>query len=206
MLTLIAATSTGCVSRAAPFDGLDDAQVTILKLQAPVQATPVPGMAGGLGSLIPGLNIPPEMEQAAKQTIEALQQQGIIPPGLIPGVGAQPGTAQPQMQAYPNDPQWVIADQRPVVDKKLRDELLDMFGDSDSFNDQRGNCWYPGMAVSFMSATTPQPVDVVISLSCNQAVGYGFQWPHKQSGLTQETHSKLTGIYQSMFGPVPPQG
>jgi hypothetical protein len=199
----IAATSTGCAGRAAPFDKLDKAQVTILKLQAPPQATAMPTPAGG-APLIPG--IPPELQGLAEQTLQQLQQQGLIPPGLIPGMpGAMPGQPiAPQMPVYPNDPQWVIADQRPVVDDKLRDELLDIFGDKGAFNDQRGQCWFPGMAVSFQSPTQPQPVDVVISLSCNQAVGYGFQWPHPESGLTQDTHGKLSGIYQSMFGPVPP--
>jgi hypothetical protein len=90
------------------------------------------------------------------------------------------------------------------MDEKLREQLLDMFGSADSFNDQRGNCFYPGMAVSFQSPEFAEPVDVVISFSCNQAVGYGFQWPHPQSGLAQESHQTLTNIYQSQFGPVPP--
>jgi hypothetical protein len=170
--------------------------------QAPQQAVPQPG-AGGL-PLIPG--IPPELQAAGQQMLQQLQQQGILPPGLIPGLGGPTTTQppQPQFQAYPNDPQWVIADQRPVVDDKLRDELLDLFGDPDSFNDQRGQCWFPGMAVSFQSPQFPQPVDVVVSLSCNQAVGYGFTWPHKGSGFTQQSNAKLSQIYQSLFGPVPP--
>jgi hypothetical protein len=48
-------------------------------------------------------------------------------------------------------------------------------------------------------------VDVAVSLSCNQANGYGFQWPHANRGLTAESHQTLTQIYQSLFGPVPPQ-
>ena len=195
--------STGCASRKAPFDALDKSTVTILRLQqAPQQAVPQPG-AGGL-PLIPG--IPPELQAAGQQMLQQLQQQGILPPGLIPGLGGPTTTQppQPQFQAYPNDPQWVIADQRPVVDDKLRDELLDLFGDPDSFNDQRGQCWFPGMAVSFQSPQFPQPVDVVVSLSCNQAVGYGFTWPHKSSGFTQQSNAKLSQIYQSLFGPVPP--
>lgn len=203
-LTLVAATSTGCANRAKPFDQMDKAQVTILKLQQAQAASPLP--QPGIGGLptIPGL--PPELQGAAQQTLEALQQQGLIPPGLIPGLGTPGQPAQPavQMQPYQYDQQWAIADQRPVVDDKLKEELLDIFGDKDSFNDQRGTCWFPGMVVSFQGPQNPQPVDVAVSLSCNQAVGYGFQWPHAQSGLTPETHQKLTGIYQSMFGPVPP--
>lgn len=203
LLTLLTATVTGCASRAAPFDKLDQAQVTILRLQAPPQVA-VPGPAAG-GTLIPGL--PPELQGLAQQTLQQLQQSGMIPPGLIPGMpGATPtAPTQPQMQPYANDPQWVIADQRPVVDDKMKEELLDLFGDDAAFNDQRGNCWFPGMAVSFQSAEFPQPVDVVVSLSCNQAAGYGFTWPHASSGLTTESHQTLTQIYQGLFGPVPPQ-
>jgi len=163
----------------------------------------MPGPAAG-GLAIPGL--PPELQGLAQQTLQQLQQSGMIPPGLIPGMpGATPTPTQPQMQPYANDPQWVIADQRPVVDDKMKEELLDLFGDDASFNDQRGNCWFPGMAVSFQSPNFPQPVDVVVSLSCNQAAGYGFTWPHAASGLTMESSQTLTNIYQSLFGPVPPQ-
>lgn len=200
LLTLVAATSAGCASRAAPFDNLDRAQVTVMRLQAaPQQATPVPGIGGGIQ--IPGL--PPELQQMAQQTLDQLQQQGIIPPGLIPGMGTPATPQQPQFPPFPRDPQWVIADQRPVVDDELRDELLDLFGDEDSFNANRGNCFYPAMAVSFQSPSAPEPVDVVVSFSCNQAVGYGFQWPHPQSGLTPKAASKLAGIHTNIFG-VPP--
>jgi hypothetical protein len=201
LLSLVTATSAGCVNRAAPFDKLDKAQVTILRLQpAPQQqTTPVPGL-GGLP--IPGL--PPELQQMAQQTLEQLQQQGIIPPGLLPpGMGTPATPPQPQYPPFPRDPQWVIADQRPVVDEDLRDELLDLFGDEESFNANRGNCFYPAMAVSFQSPSVPEPVDVVVSFSCNQAVGYGFQWPHRQSGLAPKTASKLAGIHSNIFG-VPP--
>lgn len=206
-LTLIAATATGCANRAKPFDQMDKAQVTILKLQSAQQASPVPQPGAGGLPMIPGL--PPELQGAAQQTLEALQQQGLIPPGLIPGLGQPgqtPGQPAQQMPPYQYDPQWVVADQRPVVDENLKDELLDIFGDDDSFNDQRGQCWFPGMVVSFQSPSQPQSVDVAVSLSCNQAVAYGFQWPHPQSGLTPKAHQKLTNVYQSMFGPVPPGG
>jgi hypothetical protein len=203
VLALAAAVTTGCAARKAPFDALDQSTVTVLRLQqAPQAAMPAPG-GGGL-PLIPG--IPPELQQAGQAVLQQLQQQGIIPPGLIPGMpGANPAQPpQQQFQPYPNDPQWVISDQRPVVDDKLRDELLDLFGDPDSFTGERGQCWFPGMAVSFQSPNFPQPVDVVVSLSCNQAVGYGFTWPHPGSGFGPESNAKLTQIYQSLFGPVPP--
>ena len=203
LLIVATATTAGCATRAAPFDQMDKAQVTILRLQPAAAAQPMPTQPGA-GTLIPGL--PPELQNLANATLQQLQQQGIIPPGLIPGMpGQTTQPMQPQLPPYPNDPQWAIADQRPVVDDALKEQLLDLFGNADSFNDQRQNCWTPGMAVSFQSPTA-QPVDVLVSFSCNQAVGYGFQWPHPQSGLTMESRNTLTGIYQSLFGPVPPQG
>ena len=90
-----------------------------------------------------------------------------------------------------------------MVDPALQEQLLDLFGDGDSFDNNRPNCFYPAMAVSFQSPQFAEPVDVVISFSCNQAVGYGFQWPHDRSGLTPKTSNTLAGIHQSLFG-VPP--
>ncbi len=202
VLIITAAFATGCASRAVPFDQLDDASVTIYKLQAPQQATQ-PTTAQPATPLIPGL--PPELAQLGQAALQQLQAQGLLPPGVqIPGLpGAQPAQpAQPQLPLYRN--QWAIADQRPVMDEALKEKLLDLFGDAESFNEQRGNCFFPGMAVSFQSPKFPEPVDVVVSLSCNQAVGYGFQWPHPQSGFTATTHQTLTNVYQSQFGPVPP--
>lgn len=172
--------------------------MTILKLQAPQAQTPQP--QPGAFPQIPG--IPPELQALGQQTLQALQQQGLLPPGLIPGMPTAPTPPQPQLPMFRQ--QWAIADQRPVVDEKLRDQLLDLFGNADSFNDQRGNCFFPGMAVSFQSPDFAEPVDVVVSFSCNQAVGYGFQWPHPKSGLTTESHQALTNVYQQQWGPVPP--
>jgi hypothetical protein len=202
-LALLSAVAPGCASRAAPFDKLDQASVTIMKLQQKPQTGVLPG-AGGF-TLPGGIQIPGIDPALVQQTLQQLQQGGFIPPGLIPGMGGTNPT-QPAQQPYANDPNFVIADQRPVVDEQLKSDLLDLFGDDASFNEQAGNCWFPGMVVSFQgSPDYPQPVDVAVSLSCNQAQGYGFQWPHANRGLTAESHQTLTGIYQSLFGPVPPQ-
>jgi hypothetical protein len=194
--------STGCARRAAPFDSLDKAQLTIIKLQKQAPPTPAPVAQPGL-PMIPG--IPPEWAALGQQALQQLQQQGLIPPGILPPLG------QPGQPAQPTPPpnlfrgQWVIADQRPIADPKLRDQLLDLLGDDGSFNDQRANCFEPGIAFSFTGAPNMlEAVDVVVSFSCNQAVGYGFSWPHPQSGLTPKSYQALSGIYQSQFGPVPP--
>jgi hypothetical protein len=199
----IAATSSGCASRAAPFNKLDDASVTILKLQQPAAAAPTPTPGNPLAIPIPGLT--PEQQaqinQFGQAAVQQLQALGVLPPGFqLPGQTATPPA--PAMPMFRN--QYAIADQRQVADEDLKEQLLDLFGDEENFNDQRGNCFVPGMAVSFSSPEFPEPQDVVVSLSCNQAVGYGFQWPHKSSGFTPETHQTLTQVYQNHFGPVPP--
>ncbi len=202
MLLVVVPFAVGC-ARAAPFDTLDKAPAKILRLQPQQQAQPTPQAQPGPIPLIPGL--PAELQQLGQQAMQGLQQY--IPPGLIPGFppagqpGALPGVAPPRL--YQN--QWVIVDEQPLMDEDIKSQLLDIFGSESSFNEQRGQCFFPGMAVSFQAA--PAPVDVVISLSCNQAVGYGFQWPHPNSGFTRETHADLTDIYQRLFGtPPPPQG
>ena len=87
--------------------------------------------------------------------------------------------------------------------EKFKDEILDIFGSEDSFSTQRGNCFMPGMGVSLARPNAP-PVDLLISLSCNQAQGDGFTWPYPKNGFTTETHEKLSQIYQKLWGPVPP--
>lgn len=198
---LVLPLATGCASRTAPFDDMDQAQITVMRLQgqeAPPVATPQPGAA----PLIPG--IPPELQAMGQQAMQGLQQilpPGILPPGLIPGQA----TPAPVVPAQPRFKQYVILG-APVqlTDEELRDELLDVFGDEDSFSAERGNCFYPGMGISIAGTKNPAPIDLLVSLSCNQAQMDGHRWPYPVNGFTSETHQKLSKIYEKMFGPVPP--
>jgi hypothetical protein len=197
-LLFVAPLAIGCASRAAPFNELGDAQLTILRLQAQTAATTTP--TAQPGAMIPGL--PAEWQQMGQQLLQNLQQTlppGLIPPGLIPGQPAT--TAQPQVQMYKG--QWAITAQQPVQDTAMRDDLLDLFGDKDSFQPDRGNCFTPGFAAIFTTPKRAEPVEVVISFSCNQAVMYGAPWPHPAAGFTPETQQKLVSVYQRLFGPVP---
>ncbi|MFP6686880.1 MAG: hypothetical protein VB934_19315 [Polyangiaceae bacterium] len=199
---LVLVFASGCASRTAPFDKLDKASITILKLQAQAPAT---APATPAGALIPGL--PPELQQLGIQVLQQMQAQGLIPPGLIPpGLLPAPGVSPHALPAPLFRNQWAVAGQQPVVDEATREKLLDLFGSGDSFNNQRYGCFSPTMAVSFQSPELPEPVDIVVSLPCNQVQGYGLQWPHPGAGLTGESHATLTGIYSRMFGPVPPAG
>jgi hypothetical protein len=196
----------GCASRAVPFDSLDKAQVTIYKIQPPQPQAALPGVgaANPLGAILQSLGLPPEQQQHAQDMIKQWQQMGI--PGLPPLPGmTPPPPAQQQPVLFRG--QWQITDQRPVMDEKQREQLLDLLGSADSFNNRPAQCWTPGMAISFVDPSKPEPVDVVVSLSCNAANGFGFVWPHTNSyGLQPATNQQLAQIYQSLFGPLPPQG
>jgi hypothetical protein len=205
-ILITAPMATGCASRTAPFNDLDKAQVTIMKLQ---QYQPPQQPAQPAQPAIPAIpGIPPELQQLGQQVLQQvgpLLPPGVLPPGTIPGQQpAQPQPQAPPPRLYQN--QWVIAQEVPLMDDAMREQLLDLFGDEGSFNAQRGNCFTPGMAVSFRSPTKPEPVDVVLSFSCNQAVGYGFTWPYNVAGFTPETHAALSDIYQRIFGTPVPQG
>lgn len=198
VILAFAAGTSGCASRVAPFDELDQAQITIMRLQAaqPQQAAPQPG---GM-PLIPG--IPPELQQLGQQVLEQIGPHvppGLLPPGLLPVPGGQPA---PQVRLYQN--QWAIAGEMPLMDEDAKDKLLDLFGDADSFDNTGRNCYNAGMAVSFRTPDRIEPVDVVVSFSCNQAWGYGFQWPHAAAGFKNESRTTLTDIYTRVWGAPPP--
>ncbi len=208
----LAPAAAGCASRAVPFDALDKAQVTIYKIQPPQPVSPVPGVGPGannpLGAILQQLGLPPETQQQAQDLLKQWQAMGIpVIPGL-PGMPGMPG-ANPPPPAQPVlfRGQWQIVDQRPIMDEATREKLLDLFGSADSFNNRPAQCWTPGMAVSFVDPSKPEPVDVVISLDCNAANGFGFVWPHTgKYALEPKANQTLGQIYQSLFGPVPPQG
>lgn len=162
----------------------------------PITAAPTPG-------LIPGL--PPDLAKMGEQVLQGAQSilpPGLIPPGLIPG---QPAATTPVTQPPPPMfKAWAIIGQ-PITapDEETREEILDIFGDEDSFQSQRPNCFSPGMGIT-IQRSGGAPVDLMISLSCSQAQGDGFQWPHKANGFTSDTSSRLTKIFEKYFGPVPP--
>jgi len=184
---------------------MDQAQITVLRLTAPpppVAAAPAtPGALPG----IPGLPIPPEMQAAGQQLLQGLNQAapGLIPPGLLPGQAAPPAAAQPP------PPMWnglAIVAQTPVTNDDMKSDILDLFGDEDSFQAGANNCQTaPGMGVSFVRPGQPN-VDLVVWFTCSKAAGVTpFQLPYGKDMLTGESHQKLSQIYQALFGmPVPP--
>lgn len=195
----------GCASRTAPFNEMDQAQITVLRLQGQ-EVAPQPQPAATTPGLIPG--IPPELQQVGQQIGQAINQAvpGLIPPNLLPGMPQPTQPAQPPPPRFKN---FVILAQMPLTDEGVKNEILDIFGSESSFQADRGNCFFPGMGVSMTRAPQanqpPQPpVDLLISLSCNQAMGDGFRWPYAANGFTPETHQRLTKIFEKLWGPVPP--
>jgi hypothetical protein len=202
-------TLAGCASRTAPFDSLDEASVTILKLQGQEMAqTPMGPAAASPFPMLPIPGLTPEQQAQMQQGLGALGQQiqsalppGLIPPGLIPA----PGAAVPAPANAPRFNGFVILAQQPVMDDDMKDELLDLFGSEDSFSPNRGSCFYPGLGIVFQDPSMP-PVELMVSFSCNQVMGNGFRWPYDVNGLTPESANTLRIVHERLFGPVPPQG
>jgi hypothetical protein len=195
--------ATGC-ARTAPFDQMDQAQITVMRLTTPppvAQPSPVTGQAG-----FPGLPLPPELQAGATAVLQGAQAAGIpIPPGLIPG---QP--AAPMQPAAPPPPMFnglAIVAQMPVSNEDMKSDLLDVFGKEDSFqNGTPMQCpTAPGMGVSMVRPGQPN-VDLLVSFSCSKSYGVGFAWPYKKDTLTPESSQKLSTIYQALFGVAVPPG
>jgi hypothetical protein len=200
-LLVVLPLAAGCSGRASPFNELDNAQVTILKLQGQETPSAIPGAgAGGLPVLpIPGLT-PDQQAQLQQAGNQILQGAGQMIPGLqLPGLpGAQP-TQQPQQRFNG----FVVLGSAPVADENTRNKLLDLFGKDDSFSQSAGPCFTPGMGVVF-SDPKKGNVELMVSFSCNQVQGNGFRWPHPANGMTPDSQNQLRMIYQQFFMQPPP--
>lgn len=207
-LMVVLPLAAGCASRTAPFNEMDQAQITVLRLQGQEVQQPTPQPAATAPSLIPG--VPPDLQALGNQALGAINQAvpGLIPPNLLPGMTPQP--TQPAQPPAPRFKNFVILAQMPLTDESVKNEILDIFGSEKSFQADRGNCFFPGMGISMMRAPQPnqppqqQPVDLLISLSCNQAMGDGFRWPYGVNGFTPDAHQRLTKVFEKLWGPVPP--
>lgn len=203
-LLAVAFAAVGCASApAAPFDSLKSANATAFRLQnfePPAAAVPVPGAAPGAAAPIPG--VPPEIMTWIQQGAQGLQQ--LIPPGLLPGLpGAAPAPAVPAAPQAPRFHGFRILGQTPVTDPELKEELGELLGDADSYDNKYARCApgviYPEMGLSFAVGPTAQPSDILISFSCSQIVSRSFAWPHPATGLKPETVGKLTEAVQKLW-------
>jgi hypothetical protein len=209
---LLGLTATACGSSAAPpFDTLPTSNLTALRLQnyePPAAAAPAAGTTAPAAGAIAGL--PPEIAAAAQAFPGLIQQflpPGVTLPGLPAAGAATPAPAAPAPAAtvprFPNRPDgFRILAQTQVIDEKLKEDLADILGDEDNFQDEHANCMYAELGLSFTSASGGPSNDVLVSFSCNQvqAAG-GFAWPHPSVGLTPDAVKKLAEVAGKLFPP-----
>jgi hypothetical protein len=207
LLAVSSLAGAACASApAAPFDTLKTSNATAFRLQNFEPPAAVPGAAAPApGAAIPG--IPPEIQTWIQQGAQGLTQlipPGLLPPGLIPGAPGAP-VAPPAPDA-PRFHGFRILSQTQVLDPDLKEELGELLGDADSFDNQYSRCapgvMYPEMGLAFTSGPGAPSNDVLISLSCNQVVSRSFAWPHPSTGMTGGTVDKLREIVQKIW----PQG
>lgn len=203
--TLIALTAVSasllaaCGGAAAPFDRLTDSQVTVYRLQnyEPPAAAATTTPAPGIPNLIPGLTIPPEIQTWVQQGAQGLG--GLIPGLQIPGI-TTPTTPVAPVADAPRFEGFRILGQSQVLDPKLRENLIDIFGKESNYDEKAGACLYPELGVSYPQAAPMLPYNILISFSCNRIEPKNFQWPHPNRGLKKETVQKFSAINQQLFG------
>ncbi len=196
----------GCASQpVAPFDTLKTSNLTAYRLQnyePPAAQTQAPAAAAP-GAAIPGL--PVEIQQWVQQGAQGLQAllpPGLLPPGLTPGAVAAPTPAV----EVPRFHGFRILGQTQVMDPELKEQLGDLLGNEDSFDNKNARCapgvLYAEMGLSFTSGPGAPVNDVLVSFSCSQAVSRSFGWPHPATGMTPDTVKSLTEAVQKLW----PQG
>lgn len=159
--------------------------------EPPPQAAAPPTAPGQ----IPGL--PPEIQQWV-QAGASMLPPGLLPPGLIPGIGAP--VVSPTVDSTPRFHNFrVLGMPANVIDPKLRDELIDIFGFAKNFDDSHGSCVYAEFGFSFARIGQP-PADVLVSLSCDQVQAQNFMWPHRSTGLTADSAARISKVSQTIFG------
>lgn len=205
-VALAALSGFGCASQpAAPFDTLKTSNLTAFRLQNFEPPAPAPGVAAPAApGAIPGL--PPEIQSwitQGAQGLQALIPPGILPPGLIPGL---PAAAPLPEAGVPRFHGFRILGQTQVMDPDLKEELAEILGDEDSFDNSNARCapgvLYAEMGLSFTQGPGAPANDVLISFSCSQVVSRSFGWPHPATGMTPDTVKSLTEAVQKLW----PQG
>jgi hypothetical protein len=187
-VVLLAVGFAGCASNpVAPFDSFKDAPITAYRLQnyeppPPVAATASPAQ-------IPGM--PPEIQKWLSVGAS------MLPPGLLPGLGGTPAPAA--VDTVPRFHNFrVLGMPANVIDGKLRDELISIFGFEKNFDDTHGSCVYAEFGFSFARIGQP-PADVLVSLSCDQVQSQNFLWPHRSTGLTSDSSQRIIKVSQAIF-------
>ena len=204
VVAAFAATACGG-SAAPPFDTLPTSNVTAFRLQNFEPPPPPAGApAPAPGAAIPGL--PPQITQWMSQGAAGLEQlipPGLIPPGMLQGMG-QPQAPVPPPQQTDQAPRFHgfrILGQTAVIDERLKEELADVLGDEDNFHNEHGNCLYAEMGLSWQAGPGTQPNDLLISFSCNQMQSKTFGWPHGATGMTPDSVKELSELVGKLWPP-----
>ena len=195
----VASLSIGCKgSPASPFNSLQDAPVTIVRLQNYQTAAAAPTTPGGaassiLSGLIPGLAVPTEFQAPVQQAQSMICGLAPMMPGCATGATTPPVIGQTN-QMFGN---YAIIGSAQVMDSSLRKDLIDVFGYEKGFQSRKSSCFYPEFGMAFGSGQT---ANVLVSFGCNQVQAQNFQWPHPDVGMTDKTVKTLLSVVQKAFG------
>ena len=192
-LTCLGLTLSCASSPARPFDTLKDSQVSALRLQ---NYEPPEGQQSAQ-------SLPQQIQQwvqAGAQGLEPLIPPGLLPPGTLQGIANATGQAmQPPLQT-PRFHSFRILGQQGVISPRLKDELAELFGNEDNFQEQHLGCLYPEMGLSFYVTANTTPNDILISFSCKQVAAVTFPWPHgNKTGMTPDMVKELTSLVQQIW-------
>jgi hypothetical protein len=190
------ATGCGRSGLAAPFDKMQNQPITVLRLQNYEPPPPPAPPPGAPQARMPQL--PPQLQQWLSAGASMLPP-GLIPPGLLDPAQQPQATpaAPPETQRFHG---FRVLGWMAVTDPKLRDEVLDVFGRSESFVESRGNCMYSEMGVSIGQPGGQPPAEMLVSLSCDRVQAFNFTWPHAKTGLAPETVKRIVAIMTRSFG------
>jgi hypothetical protein len=180
----------GCGSSLAqPFDRLENAPMTIYRLQN-FEPPPQPTAAA---PAVPA--IPPQIQQWL-QAGAAMLPPGLLPPGLLPGTAAPPPQQDPNVQRFHG---FRILSWQQITDTKTRKDVLEIFGKEKNFEPARESCVFAEFGVSIAQQNAP-PANILVSLSCNQVQAFNFNWPYNKTGLKPDTTQKFVEVVQRVFG------
>jgi hypothetical protein len=193
-LSAVAVTvATGCSTISPPFNTMKGSQMTIYRLNnnpQPAAASPSP---------MGGMQLPPQIQQWITAGASLLPP-GLLPPGLLPGTAAPPVAANTQRfppEAGANG--FPILGWQPVTDSGLQGQILDLLGHQSNFMTPPQQCMYAEFGISISRPNSPQPANMLVSLSCQQVQATDFQWPYPANGLTPDTEKKFVAIAQQVF-------
>ncbi|MEO7112843.1 MAG: hypothetical protein ABI183_20535 [Polyangiaceae bacterium] len=182
---------TGCGSSlAAPFNGMQQAPITVFRLQnfSPPQQTASAAAPGGIA-------LPPQI-QSWITAGASLLPPGLLPPGLIPGAAP----AAPLASNVPMFHNFPILATSNITDSKIHDEVLSILGTSSNWGVPKESCMYAEFGFSIGQINQP-PADILVSVSCNQVQSFGFAWPYGANvALQGDTEKRIVAVIQKQFG------